>query len=111
MTIPHLELLSALLLSKLVVSVQDALQSELSLNDPVCYTDSKVVLCWIKGCSQEWKQFVENCVTSICASIPAQHWRHCPGEDNPADIPSRGMTASELSKNHAIDGSCLIDKH
>ena len=44
--------------------------------DPVCYTDSKVALYWIRGCNQEWKQFVENQVTSIRVSVPAQHWRH-----------------------------------
>ena len=32
-------------------------------------------------------------VTRIRASVPAQH---CPGKENPADIPSRGMTASEI---------------
>ena len=39
-TIPRLELLSALLLSKLIVAVQDALVAELPLDDPVCYCDS-----------------------------------------------------------------------
>jgi hypothetical protein len=38
MTIPRLELLSALLLSKLIVSVQDALQPEVTLDDPVYAT-------------------------------------------------------------------------
>ena len=42
---------------------------------------------------------VENRVNSIRASVPPQCWRHCPGKENPADIPSRGMTASELSRN------------
>ena len=100
MTIPRLELLSALLLSKLIVGIRIALQSELSLGDPVCYTDSRVELYWIQGCDQELKQFVENRATSIRASVPAQHWRHCSGKENPADIPSRGMTASELSRSH-----------
>ncbi len=99
-TIPRLELLSALLLFKLVVCVRTALQHELPLGDPVCFTDSKVALYWIRGIEQEWKQFVENRVTSIRALVPPQHWRHCPGEENPADILSRGMTASELSVNH-----------
>ena len=99
MTIPRLELLSALLLSKLIVSVRTALQPEVTLDDPVCYTDSRVALYWIQGCQQEWKQFVENRVTSIRASVRPQCWEHCPGRENPTDIPSRGMTASELSRN------------
>ena len=60
MMIPRLELLSALLLSKLIVGVRAALQTEMTLGDPVCYTDSRVALYWIRGCNQEWKQFVEN---------------------------------------------------
>ena len=99
MTIPRLELLSALLLSKLIVSVKVALQPEVTLGDPMCYTDSRVALYWIQGCNQEWRQFVENRVTSIRASVPPRSWGHCPGKENPADIPSRGMTASELSRN------------
>lgn len=100
MTIPRLELLSALLLSKLMVNVQVALQLEVMLGAPACYTDSRVALYWIRGCSQEWRQFVENRVASIRASVSPQHWRHCPGKENPADLPSRGMTASELTRNH-----------
>ena len=96
MTIPRLELLSALLLSKLMSSVHTALESDMSLGDPVCYSDSRVALYWIQGCDQEWKQFVENRVTSIRTLIPPQFWKHCPGKENPADIPSRGMDASEL---------------
>ena len=53
MTIPRLELLSALLLSNLISNVQSSLQSELSLTDPICYSDSKVALYWIYGQDQD----------------------------------------------------------
>lgn len=56
--IPRLEL-SALLLSKLLTRVKDALQSEQSLADPVCFTDSKASLYWNKGSTKNgsslWK--------------------------------------------------------
>ena len=100
MMIPCLELLSAFLLFKLIVNVEVALQPKAKLGNPVCYTDSRVALYWIQGCNQEWKQFVENQVNSIRASVPPQCWGHCPGKENPANIPSRGMTASELLSNH-----------
>ena len=38
-SIPQLELLTALLLSKLIVNVQKALEQELSLASPCCYGD------------------------------------------------------------------------
>ena len=63
----------------------------------MCYTDSKVALYWIKGESQEWRQFVQNRVNEIRTLVPAQHWKHCLGQDNPANLPSRGLSLPELS--------------
>ena len=96
-TIPRLELLSALLLARLMTSVMDCLECELSLAKPTCFTDSKVALYWILGSEKEWKQFVLNRVCEIRKLLPIDCWRHCPGKDNPADLPSRGLALSELS--------------
>ena len=65
----------------------------------ICYTNLKVTLYWIQGKNHEWKQFVGNWVASIRAVIPPSNWYHSPEKKNPADIPSRGMTPSELSQN------------
>ena len=48
--------------------------------------------CGITGLRKEWKQFVENRVNQIRQLVPAEHWRHCPGTSNPADLPSRGTS-------------------
>ena len=99
MSIPRLELLSALLLAKLITSTKTALETETSLEDSICYSDSKVALFWIQGQAQSWKQFVQNRVVVIRSLVCAELWRHCPGKTNPADIPSRGTSASELVEN------------
>ncbi|KAL5490750.1 hypothetical protein EMCRGX_G015929, partial [Ephydatia muelleri] len=96
-SIPRLELLAALLLARLISSLESALSSEIDLMPSMCYTDSKVALYWIKGESQEWRQFVQNRVNEIRTLVPAQHWKHCSGHGNPADLPSRGVSLSELS--------------
>ena len=57
-TIPRLELLSALLLAKLMATILIALESEVSFSSIICFTDSKVALYWIRGLEKEWKQFV-----------------------------------------------------
>ena len=95
-SIPRLELLAALLLARLISSLESALKSEIALMPSMCYTDSKVALYWIKGESQEWRQFVQNRVNEIRTLVPAQHWKHCSGHDNPADLPSRGISLPEL---------------
>ena len=98
-SIPRLELLAALLLVRLISSVSAALEEELKLESSMCYTDSKVALFWIKGQDKEWKQFVENRVIEIRQLVPVECWKHCPGEINPADLPSRGVELSELLCN------------
>ena len=95
-TIPRLELLSALLLARLVSTVQAALESEMEFSSVSCHTDSQVALFWIIGRGREWKQFVQNRVMEIRRLIPVSSWKHCPGTQNPADIPSRGVSPTEL---------------
>jgi hypothetical protein len=56
--IPRLELLFALLLTRLMVSITHSLECELQLSPPRCFTDSTVALCWIKGTDKSWKPFV-----------------------------------------------------
>jgi len=95
-SIPRLELLSTLLLAKLISSVSVALEADVQLQPHCCFSDSNVALFWIKGITKESKPWVENRVTQIRQIVPAQCWKHYPGIENPADIPSRGITPSEL---------------
>jgi hypothetical protein len=96
-TIPRLELLSALLLARLMSNVTYSLTPRLALEEPICFTDSQVALFWIQGTGRDWKPFVQNRVNEICRLVPLEYWRHCSGKENPADIPSRGMTPHGLS--------------
>lgn len=94
-TIPRLELLGALLLVRLMSNVIRALEPVVHLSEPSCFTDSKVVLFWIQG-RKEWRQFVQNRVNEIRELLPVGVWKHCCGADNPADLPSRGVSVREL---------------
>ena len=98
-TIPRLELLSAVLLARLVVNVTTSLSNRLILEEPRCFTDSQVALFWIRGTVKEWKPFVQNRVNEIRKLSRTACWEHCAGKTNPADIPSRGLTPLELSVN------------
>ena len=75
------------------------MKSEIILSEPTCYTDSRVTQYWIKGFNLDWKQFVQNRVIEIRRLVPVDCWRHCPGKENPADVPSRGILPHELKYN------------
>ena len=94
-TIPRLELLGALILAKLVHSVTSSLPV---LNDIYLWTDSMTVLHWI--CNRKgWKQYVQHRVEEIGKLTNPSNWNHCPGIQNPVDLPFHGLTADELLKN------------
>ena len=96
LTIPRLELLSALLLTHLVTTVMDSLHSTLQEVNVRCFTDSRVALYWIQGVGKDWKPFIRNRVTEIRHKLTPECWNHCSGRTNPADLPSRGIPLNEL---------------
>lgn len=98
-SVPRLELLSALLLSRLISTVAESLSSVLPQFEMRCFTDSQVSLYWIRGIEKEWKPFVKNRVVEIRQKTSPDIWRHCPGKTNPADLPSRGLSFLELAVN------------
>ena len=55
LTVPRLELMSCLLLSRLFVSVKKALSVEVNITQVVCWSDSKVALWWFKSVNKKWK--------------------------------------------------------
>ena len=99
LTIPRLELLSALLVARLVKAISNSLAETITLQNPVCFLDSKVAYHWICGKEKSWRPFIQNRVNEIRRLIPTPYWRHCPGTSNPADWPSRGQTLSDFADN------------
>lgn len=95
-SIPRLELLGATILVRLAATVRKALPA-IRKQDTLHWVDSMAVLCWIRN-SKPWKQYVMSRVVEIRESTTAESWKFCPGERNPADIPSRGMKASDLAQ-------------
>ena len=97
-TLPRLELLGALLCARLISYVKRELKLDASF-DHFCWTDSTVVLAWIKSDPSRWKTFVSNRVTEIHSLVEPSRWNHCQGKCNPADLVTRGVSADELSQS------------
>lgn len=96
-TIPKLELCSAVLLVKLVTAVRKALNIDLS--DTFTWSDSTIALGWIQTSPHLLKTYVANRVVAITEAVPLQYWRHVPSAENPADLGSRGCSATILTSS------------
>lgn len=96
-TIPRLELCGAVLLSNLLVTVNDTLK--MGNLDTVAWSDSMVALGWLRKDPNNWKTFVANRVSEI-QSTKVKNWRYVPSEENPADCASRGLMPGELKNHH-----------
>ena len=88
-SIPRLELLGALVLSKLILRVRSAMERLLVVTRIYCWTDSMVVLYWLNS-KRDLKQFVRNRVNKIKDRVEVSNWKHCPGKENPSDLLTRG---------------------
>ncbi|KAI3351065.1 hypothetical protein L3Q82_005632 [Scortum barcoo] len=93
-TIPRLELSAAVV----SVKMSSMLKEELGFTDAeeFFWTDSKVVLGYIRNEARRFHTFVANRVQKIHLSSAPQQWRYVPTNENPADHASRGLTPSEL---------------
>lgn len=99
LSIPRLELMGALLLSKLINKVMLAYGDHIKFDNVFAYSDSKICLFWISSPPHEWKTFVSNRTSEILSLVPASCWYHVSSADNPADAASRGMTPSSFIKH------------
>ncbi|XP_059224869.1 uncharacterized protein LOC131997670 [Stomoxys calcitrans] len=98
-SLPRLELCGAVLLSKLASATTTNLQ--ISNFKTQFWTDSTIVLSWLKKPACAWSTFVGNRVSEILENVGNENWRHVDSESNPADIASRGCTPSDL-KEHCL---------
>lgn len=69
---------------------------DINFNQWFFWTDSTIVLCWIKGDSSQWKTFVANRVSEVQNLTNDGIWRHINTKENPADFISRGVMPEKL---------------
>ncbi|XP_050338255.1 uncharacterized protein LOC126764636 [Bactrocera neohumeralis] len=96
-SLPRLELCGAVLLAETVESVVNNLElTHLKLK---LWTDSTIVLAWIRKPPCSWSTFVSHRVTKIIEKVGNANWNHVDSGSNPADLASRGLMAQDLVEN------------
>ncbi|XP_018301866.1 uncharacterized protein [Mycetomoellerius zeteki] len=96
-TIPRLELCGALLLARLYREVDGVLS--IRANRIIFWSDSTVVLHWLKTPPYLLNIFVANRVAEIQELTSSIKWRHVRSQDNPADAISRGQLPHAFLRN------------
>ncbi|XP_037821723.1 uncharacterized protein LOC119610536 [Lucilia sericata] len=97
-SLPRLELCGALLATDLLKSV--LFEIDIPLCQIYCWTDSTIVLAWLKKDPCSWATFVANRVCKIQEVVGRHNWHHVKSDDNPADLASRGISPSDLIQNN-----------
>lgn len=97
-TLARLELCGAALLATLSQTIQSALTH--NIDKTVFWTDSTIVLSWLRKQPCTLKTFVANRVADVQRKTDIKSWRYIRSADNPADLISRGMTSAEFSNSH-----------
>lgn len=93
-TLPRLELLAALMGTRLLRYF--CTSTGYNITHATLWTDATVTLGWIRSNPNRWKTFICNRVTEIQNFTTPSQWRHCPGQDNPADYLSRGLSGDQI---------------
>lgn len=94
LTVPRLELPASFLLVRLMNFVRHSLPFKAV--PWFCWTDSTIVLTWLRSHPSRWKTFIANRVGEIQSRLPDAEWRHVFTSDNPADCASRGLLGEDL---------------
>ena len=98
LSIPRLELSAAALAVKMDSMLRREL--ELDIGQSVFWSDSMVVLGYIRNPMLRYHTFVANRVSAIHAGSKPEQWHYVPSESNPADVISRGLSAKQLNESY-----------
>ena len=100
LTILQLELMSRLLLARLIHSLYSPL-TRFPISKVLCLTDSVITLAWIQNEKKQYKQFEQNRVREVRELTKTDMWYHLPGQENIADLLSRECLPEELSSKRS----------
>ena len=97
-TVPRLELTAATVLVSISAMIVLELTSCLKIDSVTFWTDSMIVLYYLRATDKRQDRFVANRVAKILDGSSQEQWRFVQSKDNPADIASRGLRVYQHQK-------------
>lgn len=93
-SLPRLELMGALLLAKMMNHLKHIYN--LPSAQYYYWSDSQITLAWLKDEPQKRTVFVANRITEVQLLSDPKNWRYVESKSNPADLGTRGISATDL---------------
>ncbi|XP_064637848.1 uncharacterized protein LOC135494028 [Lineus longissimus] len=103
LTIPRLELQGAVLAARLGVMLESELKVQVERR--VHWSDSEVVLKYLRNDTKRFRPFIANRVSEIKDLTERESWHHVPTDQNPADLCTRGLQVSSFQEDNAQQDS------
>ncbi|XP_053390230.1 uncharacterized protein LOC128553138 [Mercenaria mercenaria] len=94
LTLPKLELMAAVIGARL----SQHLRKALGIDKIDYWSDSQIVLHWLSN-PEKTNRFIRRRVEEIKNQTGTGSWRYCPTQNNPADLLTRGISASQYQEN------------
>ncbi|KAK3729904.1 hypothetical protein QZH41_006241 [Actinostola sp. cb2023] len=107
-TIPRLELMAALIASRLAQTIYT--EFKIKPATVTLWSDSTIVLHWLWSETATLKPFVGVRVAEIQSTWAPSCWKHVPTRQNVADDLSRGISVRELSEGRWLNGPSFLMK-
>ena len=99
LTVPRLELCAATIASQVEFDLRRELHLPFELQPSIFWTDSTTVLRYVNYETKVYHTFVANRVQAIRNNSEPSQWKYVPSNDNPADLPSRGLKIENFVRN------------
>lgn len=96
-TLARLELNAAVMLAEMVKWAKKLLEPRKV--KVLVFSDSQIVLSWLRSHPSRWKMYVAGRTTKILESTTSEEWSYVNTKHNPADFASRGLMPSDLISN------------
>ena len=101
-TVPRLELCAAVLATELYHTIRS--ESDIDFQAVRFFTDSRVVLGYIRNQTKRFFTYVANRVERIRSCSTPQDWNYVPSKLNPADEGTRSVAAADMKSSLWLNG-------